>query len=177
MRHAVYGIVSTSEQASVVVRNLREAGFTRDDISVLLPDKKGTRDFAHDPVQLRAGLTDRDGGFQPRDHFAAKAAAAQRAFPGIVSGRTEELRHLRRIAHAEWVEIRGQYSDHAVRLPAELKHAADNARIGAEAMRPESVTEDDDVRARPPILLRNECATGPRGINLCELSAEEQDLR
>jgi len=48
MRHAVYGIVSTSEQASVVVRHLREAGFTRDDISVLLPDKKGTRDFAHE---------------------------------------------------------------------------------------------------------------------------------
>jgi hypothetical protein len=48
MRHAVYGIVSTSEQASVVVGRLREVGFTRDDISVLLPDKKGTRDFAHE---------------------------------------------------------------------------------------------------------------------------------
>src|SRR5688572_27913815 len=48
MKRAVYGIVQTSEQAEVVVNKLRESGFTGNDISVLFPDKQGTRDFAHE---------------------------------------------------------------------------------------------------------------------------------
>ena len=48
MKHAVYGIVSTPEQASLIVGRLRESGFTGKDISVLFPDKQGTRDFAHE---------------------------------------------------------------------------------------------------------------------------------
>ncbi|MEO7726452.1 MAG: quinol:electron acceptor oxidoreductase subunit ActD [Burkholderiales bacterium] len=48
MKHAVYGIVQTAAQAEIVVSRLKEAGFTANDISVLFPDKQGTKDFAHE---------------------------------------------------------------------------------------------------------------------------------
>ena len=48
MKHAVYGIVQTSTDAEVLVLRLKEAGFTGSDISVLFPDRQGTRDFAHE---------------------------------------------------------------------------------------------------------------------------------
>jgi hypothetical protein len=41
-------ICSSVEQATRIVDSLKYAGFSRDDISVLLPDKSGTRDFAHE---------------------------------------------------------------------------------------------------------------------------------
>jgi hypothetical protein len=44
---AVICIVKSDTQADQIVTDLRSAGFSDDDISVLLPDKKGTRDFAH----------------------------------------------------------------------------------------------------------------------------------
>jgi hypothetical protein len=48
MKHAVYGIIQNSTDAEVLVLRLKEAGFTANDISVLLPDKQGTKDFAHE---------------------------------------------------------------------------------------------------------------------------------
>lgn len=48
MSKAVFGIVTTYAQAEVVVDRLKIAGFSNNDISVLLPDKDGTRDFAHE---------------------------------------------------------------------------------------------------------------------------------
>jgi hypothetical protein len=48
MKHAVYGIVQTREQAESIVSGLRSAGFTGNQISVLFPDKGGTKDFAHE---------------------------------------------------------------------------------------------------------------------------------
>lgn len=45
---AVYCIAKNSDQAERIVFDLREAGFGSNDISVLLPDKTGTRDFAHE---------------------------------------------------------------------------------------------------------------------------------
>jgi len=48
MKNAVYGIANTSELAETIVANLQSAGFSNSDISVLFPDKKGTRDFAHE---------------------------------------------------------------------------------------------------------------------------------
>lgn len=48
MERAVICILKTSEQAERVVNELRAAGFAGDDISVLLPDKQGTKDFAHE---------------------------------------------------------------------------------------------------------------------------------
>lgn len=59
---AVFGIYHTANQAERGVEDLREAGFRNDDISVLLPDNRGTRDFAHEkhtkaPEGTTAGVT------------------------------------------------------------------------------------------------------------------------
>ena len=48
MKNAVYGIADTYEQAESIVSKLQAAGFSSGDISVLFPDKAGTRDFAHE---------------------------------------------------------------------------------------------------------------------------------
>ncbi|MDY6945716.1 MAG: hypothetical protein SXG53_08350 [Pseudomonadota bacterium] len=48
MKNAVYGIANSSEQAESVVSQLQVAGFVTSDISVLFPDKQGSRDFAHE---------------------------------------------------------------------------------------------------------------------------------
>ncbi|HWJ40349.1 MAG TPA: hypothetical protein VNT29_04430, partial [Candidatus Limnocylindrales bacterium] len=38
----------SEEQATQIVNQLKEAGFSNDDVSVLLPDRAGSRDFAHE---------------------------------------------------------------------------------------------------------------------------------
>ena len=48
MAKAVFGLVDNDFQAERVVEELRNAGFSNNDISVLFPDKAGTRDFAHE---------------------------------------------------------------------------------------------------------------------------------
>src|ERR687891_2031078 len=48
MSKSVFGLVDTETQAEQVVDNLKSAGFSNNDISVLFPDKGGTRDFAHE---------------------------------------------------------------------------------------------------------------------------------
>src|SRR4030095_4581942 len=48
MKNAVYCIAQTRDQAETIVDSLRAAGFSSNDISVLLPDKSATRDFAHE---------------------------------------------------------------------------------------------------------------------------------
>ena len=48
MKNAVYCIAKGVTQAEMIVDRLRAEGFASDDISVLLPDKSGTRDFAHE---------------------------------------------------------------------------------------------------------------------------------
>jgi hypothetical protein len=45
---AVLCLAKSEEQAEKIVTDLRGAGFPDGDISVLFPDKKGTRDFAHE---------------------------------------------------------------------------------------------------------------------------------
>src|SRR6202167_1497440 len=45
---AVFGIFHNQNQAERVVDRLREEGFSNDDISVLLQDSQGSRDFAHE---------------------------------------------------------------------------------------------------------------------------------
>src|SRR6185503_17046740 len=47
-RKAVFGIYTSREQAENGVDTLLSAGFSNSDISVLLPDKSSTREFAHD---------------------------------------------------------------------------------------------------------------------------------
>jgi hypothetical protein len=45
---AVIGLVSTQSQAEQIVSELTRAGIPSSDVSVLFPDKQGTRDFAHE---------------------------------------------------------------------------------------------------------------------------------
>src|SRR5579863_6826474 len=48
MAKAVFCIAKSEEQATRIVNALKEAGFSNDDVSVLLPDRAGSRDFAHE---------------------------------------------------------------------------------------------------------------------------------
>jgi hypothetical protein len=48
MAQAVFCLVRTEAQAIRIVEQLKAAGFSHNDISVLFPDKAGTRDFAHE---------------------------------------------------------------------------------------------------------------------------------
>jgi len=48
MAKAVFCIARTEAQATTIVEQLKAAGFSNNDISALLPDKTGTRDFAHE---------------------------------------------------------------------------------------------------------------------------------
>jgi hypothetical protein len=48
MNTAVFCIAQSVEQAELIVDRLKTAGFSNNDISVLLPDKSGTKDFAHE---------------------------------------------------------------------------------------------------------------------------------
>ena len=48
MERAVICLVKNESRAEQVAIDLRDAGFSPDRISVLFPDKQGTRDFAHE---------------------------------------------------------------------------------------------------------------------------------
>src|ERR1700737_5419731 len=48
MAKAVFGIAKSESQAIAIADQLRAAGFSENHISVLFPDKKGTKDFAHE---------------------------------------------------------------------------------------------------------------------------------
>jgi hypothetical protein len=59
---AVFGIYQNQKQATRTIDDLLAAGFSSDDVSVLLPDVRGTKDFAHDkgtkaPEGAAAGVT------------------------------------------------------------------------------------------------------------------------
>jgi hypothetical protein len=47
-KNAVFCIATTEIQAEDIVSQLKNEGFSNDDISVLFPDKTGTKDFAHE---------------------------------------------------------------------------------------------------------------------------------
>ena len=48
MAKSVFCITKTEAQAIAIVEQLKAAGFSHNDISVLFPDKTGTKDFAHE---------------------------------------------------------------------------------------------------------------------------------
>lgn len=48
MAKAVFCIAKSEAQAATIVDQLKAAGFSNNDISVLFPDKSGTKDFAHE---------------------------------------------------------------------------------------------------------------------------------
>ena len=45
---AVFGIAKSEAQAITIADNLKAVGFTENDVSVLFPDKQGSKDFAHE---------------------------------------------------------------------------------------------------------------------------------
>ncbi|MBF6570795.1 MAG: DUF3341 domain-containing protein [Candidatus Binataceae bacterium] len=47
-KKAVFGIAKSQSQAITIAEQLKAAGFSNNDVSVLLPDTQGTRDFAHE---------------------------------------------------------------------------------------------------------------------------------
>jgi len=47
-KKAVFGIAKSESQAIDIADHLKVAGFTENDISVLFPDKQGSKDFAHE---------------------------------------------------------------------------------------------------------------------------------
>jgi len=47
-KKAVVCIASSETQAEAIVDRLKSTGFSNSDISVLFPDKRGTKDFAHE---------------------------------------------------------------------------------------------------------------------------------
>jgi hypothetical protein len=48
MAKSVFCLIDNESQAATIVDELRAGGFSNNDISVLFPDKSGTRDFAHE---------------------------------------------------------------------------------------------------------------------------------
>lgn len=48
MKRAIIGTVESRERAEALVLALQQAGFAPGDISVLFPDRHGSRDFAHE---------------------------------------------------------------------------------------------------------------------------------
>jgi len=48
MKKSVIGIVETQIQAERIVDELQQRGVSSSDVSVLFPDKRGTKDFAHE---------------------------------------------------------------------------------------------------------------------------------
>ena len=48
MVKAVFCLARSEAQATMIVDQLKAAGFSNNDISVLFPDKTGTKDFAHE---------------------------------------------------------------------------------------------------------------------------------
>jgi hypothetical protein len=47
-QRAVFGLARDQDHASRIIENLKDAGFPSSDISVLLPDKRGTQEFARE---------------------------------------------------------------------------------------------------------------------------------
>lgn len=48
MAKAVFGVAKSESQAIMLTDQLKAAGFSNNDLSVLFPDRKGTKDFAHE---------------------------------------------------------------------------------------------------------------------------------
>ncbi len=83
---AVFGIYHNPNQAERVVDRLLEEGFTNDDISVLLQDNQGSKDFAHEkhtkaPEGTATGVT---AGGVIGGALGLLAGIGALAIPGVV---------------------------------------------------------------------------------------------
>ncbi len=82
---AVYGIYHNRAQAEHTVLTLLTAGFSNDDVSVLLPDSESTKDFAHEtntkaPEGATAGVA---GGGAIGGTIGLLAGIGALAIPGV----------------------------------------------------------------------------------------------
>lgn len=85
MKKAVIAIVQNESNAEQIVGQLQAAGFSNNDISVLFPDKSGTKDFAHEhntkaPEGAVAGAT---GGGVLGGTLGLLAGIGALAIPGL----------------------------------------------------------------------------------------------
>jgi hypothetical protein len=85
MKKAVIAIVPTRTQAENIVARLHAIGFTIDGISVLFPDERGTKEFAHEnstkaPEGAVAGVT---AGGAAGGTFGLLAGLGALAIPGL----------------------------------------------------------------------------------------------
>jgi hypothetical protein len=82
---SILGIASSHAEAENIVSQLQRRGFSNNDISALFPDKKGTRDFAHEkntkaPEGAVAGAT---AGGAVGGAFGLLAGIGALAIPGL----------------------------------------------------------------------------------------------
>lgn len=85
MNTAVMGIVENREQAEIILGALEQVGVSPRDVSVLLPDKAGTHDFAHEhstkaPEGALAGV---GGGGVVGGAIGLLAGVGALAIPGL----------------------------------------------------------------------------------------------
>ena len=85
MKNAAYGIANTTEQAESIVTKLQASGFSSSfDISVLFPDKEGTRDFAHEnTLKPRRARRPADSGMGVGGAWVLLAGIGALAIPGV----------------------------------------------------------------------------------------------
>lgn len=85
MTNAVYCIVQDRAKAESIVHSLRNAGFLNSDISVMMADKSGTRDFAHEQnTKMPEGVaTGGVAGMEAGAIFGWLAGIGTLAIPGV----------------------------------------------------------------------------------------------
>ena len=134
---------------------------------------------AHESVQIRLRLRERDPGAQPPVHVEVLVAA--RAF-GDAAGREREGRphlgsSLAAVVPAP-LEAGGHDPHDLVGLAVQPQGRAEEGGIGAEAPLPEAVPEHDHVLPPRLLLLREECASPPGGCaqRLEEVGRDEQAM-
>ena len=85
MAKAVFAMAKTETQAVNIVNQLKAAGFSNNDVSVLLPDKEGTRDFAHEQHTKapEGGITGAGAGAVLGGAFGWLVGIGALAIPGL----------------------------------------------------------------------------------------------
>jgi hypothetical protein len=125
-----------------------------------------------DGGDLLSGALERDSRLQTSDHVQVPGAAALRAEASVVLERTPDLRTLR------VREAGGRHAHDKVRLPVHLHGLADEAGIAAEAIAPEPLTKDDDLRVTGLVvtLLEPAAERRPHAQNVEERRAHLRSL-
>ena len=83
---AVFGIYRSRAGAEEAVDALRAAGFRNTDVSVLLPENQGTKDFAHEKGTKapEGAATGPQQGPLPEAYWDGSLVSGRWLFPGLV---------------------------------------------------------------------------------------------